>query len=164
MDDSSKSKLKDVLSAIDPVEFKWDDNVSVAGFTAQTMADTIYTSDGDAITLGPIVNSIDMSGMGSVTIGVGGSGNNWVSGPTSFTINTGLAGTQYNTTEIKLGDGKTIDLDELHAIIETVKKRLLILAPNFEMHEKYPMLKELYNEYIALEKLLSGPDTTQEDM
>lgn len=56
----------------------------------------------------------------------------------------------------------TIDIDELADIIETVKKRLLILTPSFEMHEKYPMLKELYDEYKAMEKLLSGPDNNNE--
>jgi hypothetical protein len=55
-----------------------------------------------------------------------------------------------------------IDLDELADMMETLKKRLLILTPNFEMHEKYPMLKEMYNEYKAMEKLLGGPDSDEQ--
>lgn len=51
-----------------------------------------------------------------------------------------------------------IDIDELGMLVDVLKKRLLILTPNFEMHEKYPMLKELYDEYKALEALLSGPE------
>ena len=176
MDDDTKNKLKDVLSTIDPVEFKWDESNATVGVVAQTMSDSIYTSDGDMITIAnngydsitvPGISSIDLNNLGNITIGASGSnGYNWSSNVGSFTIGTGISAntTEYGRNEIKLGNGKTIDLDDLHATIETVKKRLLILAPNFEMHEKYPMLKELYNEYIALEKLLSGPDNTPEDM
>jgi hypothetical protein len=57
----------------------------------------------------------------------------------------------------------TIDIDELAEVFETVKRRLLILTPSFEMHEKYPMLKELYDEYKAMEKLLSGPDRSDDE-
>lgn len=56
-----------------------------------------------------------------------------------------------------------IDIDELAEFIDVVKKRLLILTPNFEKHEKYPMLKELYDEYKAMERLLSGPDSSNND-
>lgn len=55
-------------------------------------------------------------------------------------------------------DGKKIDINDLADLVQGIKDRLLILTPNFEMHEKYPMLKELYDEYKAMEKLLSGPD------
>jgi hypothetical protein len=51
-----------------------------------------------------------------------------------------------------------IDIDELAETIDVLKKRLLVLTPEFEKHEKYPMLKEMYNEYKAMERLLSGPD------
>jgi len=52
-----------------------------------------------------------------------------------------------------------INVDELAEFMDIVKKRLLILIPEFEKHKKYPMLKELYDEYKAMEKLLSGPDS-----
>ena len=54
-----------------------------------------------------------------------------------------------------------IDIDELADMMATLKKRLLILTPSFEMHEKYPMLKEMYDEYKAMERLLSGPDSDE---
>lgn len=56
-----------------------------------------------------------------------------------------------------------IDVDELANLMEALKKRLLIIAPDFEKHEKYPMLKQLYDEYKALERLLSGPDSNNDN-
>jgi pantoate kinase len=79
---------------------------------------------------------------------------------TNFSTGICVGATSYNSCEIKFNN-KTIDLDELHDVLETVKKRLLILTPNFEMHEKYPMLKEMYNEYLAMERLLGGPDSAE---
>jgi len=69
--------------------------------------------------------------------------------------------TVYGKTTIKTAKNE-IDIDELANMMEVLKKRLLIIAPNFEMHEKYPMLKEMYNEYKAMEKLLGGPDSSEE--
>lgn len=154
----NKSKSNDVLSGIDPVEFVFDETSS-SGFTAQEISsvlnDTItitggqdYTMSGQTITLDP--GSLNWST--NYTIGIGAVGSN------------GSSNTVYDKDEIKLGNGKRIDLEELADVIETMKKRLLILAPNFEMHEKYPMLKELYDEYKAMEKLLSGPDNDMGDM
>jgi len=68
--------------------------------------------------------------------------------------------TTYGKTTIKTAKS-TIDIDELADIIDTLKKRLLILAPDFEKHEKYPMLKQMYDEYKAMEALLSGPDNNE---
>lgn len=61
--------------------------------------------------------------------------------------------TLYNETGIKTNK-HTIDLNELGDMMETVKKRLLILTPNFEQLEQYPMLKAAYDEFKMLEKLL----------
>lgn len=56
-----------------------------------------------------------------------------------------------------------IDVDELANLMEALKKRLLIIAPDFEKHEKYPMLKQLYDEYKALGHLLNGPDSNNDN-
>jgi hypothetical protein len=159
MDNSDKDKLKDVLSTIDPVEFHWDETNTTVGIVSQS--------------IGPITSdSIDLSDYtmasnninGSVlTIGAGGSSSNWASNSTisfaninSFNADT----TEYGKTTIKTAKS-TIDIDELADMMETVKKRLLILTPNFEQMEKYPMLKEMYDEYKAMERLLSGPDSNE---
>ena len=177
MDDDSKSKLKDILSAIDPVEFKWEEtNMGSTGFEAQEIdlgitanvsLDTITlngSSAYDTITIGDI-STISIGGVGNngSVLMSGGSNINWASQP-NYTIGAGLAINSDDGKNYIKTDKHTIDIDELGDLMETLKKRLLILTPNFEMHEKYPMLKELYNEYKALEKLLSGPDNTQEDL
>ena len=64
---------------------------------------------------------------------------------------------------IQTSNGTSLDIDELAEFMDVVKKRLLVLTPNFEMHEKYPMLKQLYDEYKAMERLLSGPDLLNGD-
>lgn len=153
MNDSDKDKLKDVLSTIDPVEFKWDETNTTVGVIAQEVG-TIDLSD-YSITGNMVSGSV-------LTIGATGI-NNWANGSSfsvassnSFNADT----TEYGKTTIKTAKS-TIDIDELADMMETLKKRLLILAPNFEKHEKYPMLKELYNEYKAMEALLSGPDSDE---
>ena len=170
MDDDSKNKLKDVLSAIDPIEFKWDDtNMSTqTGFTAQEIETATIDLSGtyDTITLGPI-NPIDLGNI-TITGAAGSSGaylnsngmgaSTWTIGSSQPSINIASeAGKNYIQT-----NKHKIDLDELGDLVETLKKRLLVLTPSFEMHEKYPMLKELYDEYKAMEKLLGGPDSENE--
>lgn len=169
MDNDSKNKLKDVLSAIDPIEYHWDEtNMSTqTGFTAQEIETATIDLSGtyDTITLGPI-NPIDLGNI-TITGAVGNSGaylssngmnaSTWTIGSGQPSINIANEG---GKSFIQTGKSK-IDLDELAVMMETLKKRLLVLTPNFEMHEKYPMLKELYDEYKAMEKLLSGPDSEE---
>jgi hypothetical protein len=40
--------------------------------------------------------------------------------------------------------------------IAELEKRLLVLHPNGELHEKYPALKEAYDTYLIIEKLVNG--------
>jgi len=54
MDNDSKNKLKDVLSTIDPVEFKWDETNTTA-------------QDVSTITLSGDLYDIGMDTMGSMT-------------------------------------------------------------------------------------------------
>jgi hypothetical protein len=167
MDDESKNKLKDVLSTIDPVEFKWDEtNMSTqTGVIAQEV-------DTTTIDLNSAFDSTSMTiDLGNISIGSGGSSG------TYFTSN-GIGGTTWTTSAnfstqpsitINNEAGKNIiktnkheiDIDELGDMMATLKKRLLILTPSFEMHEKYPMLKEMYDEYKAMERLLGGPDSNE---
>lgn len=52
----------------------------------------------------------------------------------------------------------TINLDEMADMMNTLKERLLILTPNFEQHEKYPALKDLYDQYKVMEAMLKEED------
>lgn len=177
MDDHDKNKLKDVLSAIDPVEFQWDNNMSTQpGIIAQEIGSimpdgTINVGDSyDTITLGPVdTTPIDLGSISITSIGAFGSSGGYLSsngtsqsiytiGSSQPSINIGSEGTK---SYIQTNKHK-IDIDELGDMMETLKKRLLILTPNFEQMEKYPMLKEMYDEYKAMERLLSGPDCDNE--
>jgi hypothetical protein len=167
MDNDSKSKLKDVLSAIDPVEFKWDEtNMSTQpGIIAQEIdtATIDLSSSYDTISIGPIdLGSISITGGGVGSSGAylssnGMNASTWTIGSGQPSINIANEG---NKNYIQTSKSK-IDLDELADMMETLKKRLLILTPNFEQMEKYPMLKEMYDEYKAMERLLGGPDSNE---
>lgn len=144
------------LDSVKPLEFTWSsDGANMSSeFIAQeidiaNITTTNYGAAGTVYTIDSVgTDTIDLSG---ITIG-GSSGGNF-SFTSSMPTNS-ISGVN----EINTANGKRIDLEELADVVETIKKRLLILAPNFELHEKYPMLKELYDEYKALEKLLGGPD------
>lgn len=51
-----------------------------------------------------------------------------------------------------------IDLDDLADTMKVVKERLLMITPDFEKHEKYPMLKQAYEHYKLVEKMLMNGD------
>jgi hypothetical protein len=169
MNDDTKNKLKDVLSTIDPVEFKWDETNTTVGVIAQDVS--AITLTGDLCDIG--MDSIDLTNIGlsngiTITGSLGMAGKTYTIGsslPGNITYNTNstlsAGDTVYGKTTIKTAKNE-IDIDELANMMEVLKKRLLIIAPNFEMHEKYPMLKEMYNEYKAMEKLLGGPDSLDE--
>lgn len=128
----------------DSISVNWssdDVNMSTTGFIAQEIG---------TIDLGNISITTDTLNPSYYSIG---------------SSNSTISISPYNSDEINTSYIQTpkhrIDLDKLAEVFETVKKRLLILTPNFEMHEKYPMLKQMYDEYKAMEKLLSGPDSNE---
>jgi hypothetical protein len=97
----------------------------------------------------------------SGTLGVGSLSPQWSS------INSGTTSISTSVLSIMAeGDGdamiktkkNTINLDEMATMMETLKKRLLILTPNFEQHEKYPVLKDLYEQYKVVEAMLKEDD------
>ena len=156
MDDDSKKKSQDVLSNIDPITYKWEgDTMATTAFEAQEIGSISIDLGEPVINIGSIDSNAWITGQ-TISIGASGSNATW-----SYTGGSNAGSTEYSKDYIKT-EKHQINLDELAEMMETLKKRLLILAPNFEMHEKYPMLKELYDEYKAMEKLLSGPDTDEQ--
>jgi hypothetical protein len=147
---------------MDPVEFKWDEtNMSTqTGFIAEEICTV------DTIDLNSTFDSSNMTiDLGSISIGAVGNSGAFLNSSSMNSGSTWTIGSQPNISiinedsksYIKTGKSK-IDIDELADMMATLKKRLLILTPSFEMHEKYPMLKEMYDEYKAMERLLGGPD------
>jgi hypothetical protein len=52
----------------------------------------------------------------------------------------------------------TVNLDEIAEMMQVLKDRLLIITPDFEKHEKYPALKEAYDNYKLIEALCRDND------
>jgi len=128
--------------------------------TAQSQASlhNICTSNSIQPSFGAVGSTNGIAaGVGMVAQNIGPSvfASNTASGQFSSTLRSG--DTEYGKTYIKTNK-HTIDLDELGDMMETLKKRLLILTPKFEQLEKYPMLKAAYDEFKMLEKLLGEPD------
>ena len=55
----------------------------------------------------------------------------------------------------KDGDFDTLKVQgvDIYDFMKTVKDRFLILQPDFEKHEKYPALKDAYEQYKMIEAL-----------
>lgn len=51
-------------------------------------------------------------------------------------------------------EGQETTVGEVVDFMRAIKDRLLILTPNFEKHEMFPALKELYDQYRVMEKLM----------
>jgi hypothetical protein len=125
------------------------------------MPNTICTSNSIQPSFGAVGSTNGIAaGVGIVAQNIGQAqfASNTASGQFSSTLRSG--GTEYGKTYIKTNK-HTIDLDELGDMMETLKRRLLILTPKFEQLEKYPMLKAAYDEFKMLEKLLGEPDDTK---
>lgn len=46
---------------------------------------------------------------------------------------------------------------EIGRRLDKIEKQLLILKPSIELHEKYPALKEAYEAYLLVLKMVEGP-------
>ena len=56
--------------------------------------------------------------------------------------------------ELVIIDPETSEQVDVLASIKAIEERLLILRPNFEAMKQYPALKDAYEQYKMLEKLL----------
>lgn len=57
-------------------------------------------------------------------------------------------GTIYSTTNTNL---------EIKKRLDAIEDQLLILRPALELHDKYPALKEAYDAYLLVLKMVDGP-------
>jgi hypothetical protein len=165
MVDESEDKLKEDLSTIDPAEFKWNETNMSTGFIAQDVnsvcQDTITLSSESTDLSDISLGIMNIPGASVMMAGSSGSSPMWSTYTTSpsLSIQPSISiGEDNGKTYIKTRHHE-IDIDELGDLMKTLKERLLVLTPNFEKHEKYPMLKQMYDEYKAMERLLSGPDS-----
>jgi hypothetical protein len=75
-------------------------------------------------------------------------------------VDSNIYGTAVNNEALKVA-GKLVieDLDGNNKIdvgetLKSISERLCVLQPDFEAHEHYPALKDAYEQYKMLEKLL----------
>lgn len=54
------------------------------------------------------------------------------------------------------------DFQDMTKRIEKIEERLSILRPNEELHEKYPALREAYEHYMLIEKLVNDQNLKEE--
>jgi hypothetical protein len=161
--DEESNNLKDTLSTIDPVSFHWDEN-TVAQDTNSSIPSTVSLDTID-LNSSAMYDTISITGINNVSgtmMASASSGPIWTTNTiigASSNIGSGLSINNLNDKSYIKTKHHEIDLDELGELMATLKERLLILTPNFEKHEKYPMLKQMYDEYKAMERLLSGPDS-----
>lgn len=72
-----------------------------------------------------------------------------------FVLGNGLTMTSNATwTSMELDLGSDREFQEVKARISAIENQLLILRPDFEMQEKYPALKEAYDAYQLILKMV----------
>ena len=89
--------------------------------------------------------------------------NSWHTLSGHTTAGGSLGSVQRSETVLTGKDGKSVKTSEIIDFMDVMKKRMLIITPQFELHAKYPSLKEAYETYILMEALLSGdqPDEAE---
>lgn len=45
-------------------------------------------------------------------------------------------------------------IDDIKKTVEALKKRMLVINPDFERHEQYPALKQAYDTYVLLDRMI----------
>jgi hypothetical protein len=69
-----------------------------------------------------------------------------------------------STVTFNHSDGKQkVTGDEIIEFMAVMKKRMLIITNDFEKHEKYPALKQAYENYLLIERLCCGDEINEED-
>ncbi len=79
----------------------------------------------------------------------------WSSTQPSMTMTP--SGTISLTGEIII-NGERVNLSKIHKEFQEIKERLLMIEPDFKMHEKYPALKSAYEQYMLVLKMCEGED------
>ncbi len=127
------------------------------------------------LTVGSAIPSSNGSGLSAYQIaqqnGFIGSQTDWLAsligpqgpmGPTGYPGAAGMNAPSGYPTVLTTTDGRKLPVDELMNFMETMKRRMLMLTPAFEKHERYPALKAAYDAYVVMEKLCDDNDETEQ--
>lgn len=80
------------------------------------------------------------------------------SGVNGISVTSSVSGSTWiSTTSTLVTEG---ELNKVIERIEAIEKRLLLIEPNEELHQKYPALKEAYDSYKLIEKIVNDQKTT----
>lgn len=63
------------------------------------------------------------------------------------------------TTWTSTGEFVSLEMDEIRDRLSGIEDMLAILQPNIELHEKFPALRNAYEEYLMIKKLINGSET-----
>jgi hypothetical protein len=91
----------------------------------------------------------------------------YTTGPTgTYTINVASSWPSYTTTVDNDLVVKRPGKNDLHVAktLEALMERLAVIEPNFELMEKYPALREAYENYKVMEALLLGGDEDENEL
>jgi hypothetical protein len=84
----------------------------------------------------------------------------------TYTINTASSWPSYTTTVDNDLVVKRPGKNDLHVAktLEALMERLAVIEPNFELMEKYPALREAYENYKVMEALLLGGEENENEL
>lgn len=57
------------------------------------------------------------------------------------------------------GEFVSVEMDEIRDRLSDIEDMLTILQPDIELHEKFPALRNAYEEYLMIRKLINGSKT-----
>lgn len=133
------------------------DSSSGDGFTMWPVTDTQIDKDELEAMDGVDIGSVGTLTGPGVSIGSVSAYGSYHSGPMAIdSVDRDTITVKGNMTISDLDGNNTVDVG---ASIRAINERLLVLTPNFEAMEKYPALKDAYDQYKMLEKLLMESDS-----
>lgn len=94
-------------------------------------------------------SSISLAPSGNPVMTISSNGAMGLNGTYSTTI-------QASSTHVKMPNGEQIPLESIVSSIQEIKDRLLIIDPVTALHDKYPDLKDAYDHYMIIKKLVEG--------
>ena len=115
---------------------------------------------------GSSIYSISTTGSSGATWNVSSYGTGATGATGTYTINVASSWPSYTTTVDNDLVVKRPGKNDLHVAktLEALMERLAVIEPNFELMEKYPALREAYDNYKVMEALLLGGDEDENEL
>ena len=134
------------LFGYDSIDYRSSDTITLSGGVGQPYSNT--TISGGGYTVG----NLPANASPYYTTGTGISGLNWGAGTTSITANPWATSTSTGRMELN-GDNADLVINGV-SILDILRDRLNVMIPNPELEKEWDQLKELGDQYRALEAKL----------